>query len=415
MKAREAHIVIAGCGMAGLSLALLLDRALPAAVRISIIEGVALRDGPAGASPYHPSFDARSTALSYSTAQIYRELGIWEQLLPGMAPIETIHVSRRGRFGSTLLGAREQGWEALGWVVENPCLGHALLAAVRERPRIAVHCPARVRGSALSGAGVEVHCEGEAPQTLVADLLVIADGAASTLRDGLGFHVRRRHYEQSAVIANLAFARPLAGCAYERFTGSGPLALLPLPPGEGSSNRAALVWSLPPARAEAMLAASQEVFTEALLDAFGYRLGRLLRVGERHAYPLVLTEAVEQLRRGMVVIGNAAHALHPVAGQGFNLALRDTACLARTLGAAWERGLAPGDLAVLEEYMALREADQTQTTMASDLLPGLFANDDPILSFGRDLALSGLDLLPAGRSLFVREAAGIAALEVSHG
>jgi 2-octaprenyl-6-methoxyphenol hydroxylase len=407
------RIVIAGGGMAGLSLALLLDRQLPPDVAISLVEGVALPPAAQTTGTYHPSFDARSTALSYSTATIYRELGIWEQLQPGLAPIESIHVSRRGRFGSALLQAREQGWEALGWVVENPCLGRSLLAAVRERPRIELLCPARVTGATPAAGGVTVDCAGEAPTTLHADLLVIADGADSTLRDGLGFFTRRKVYGQQALIANLAFPEPLRACAWERFTASGPLALLPLPPGDHAPHRAALVWTLPPQRAELLLGADEADFSAALVDAFGYRLGRPLRVGQRHAYPLVLTEAIEQQRRGMVVLGNAAHALHPVAGQGFNLALRDAASLATALAAA--PGGALGDPALLDEYQRLRARDQAQTILASDGLPGLFTIADPLLALARDLALSGLDLLPAARSFFVNQAAGMAALEAANG
>ena len=194
MTAKAEHVVIAGGGMAGLSLALLLDRALPANLRISVLEGAALPPAGATESTYHPSFDARSTALSYSTAEIYRELGLWERLLSGLAPIEAIHVSRRGRFGSAMLQAREQGWEALGWVVENPCLGRALLSLVRERARIHLYCPARVTAAQFTEGRVEVHCDGEGPERLLADLLLIADGAASTLRESLGFLTRRRAY-----------------------------------------------------------------------------------------------------------------------------------------------------------------------------------------------------------------------------
>ena len=218
---------------------------------------------------------------------------------------------------------------------------------------------------------------------------------------------------QQAIIANLAFEQALNGCAFERFTASGPLALLPLPASDTAAHRAALVWTLPPERAEALLAADDAEFGAALLQAFGYRLGRPLRVGQRHAYPLELTEAVEQTRRGMVVMGNAAHTLHPVAGQGFNLALRDAASLAATLARAQAAGNGLGDIAVLDDYLKHRSRDQSQTILASDALPELFASADPLFSLGRDLALSGLDLLPAARAFFVRQAAGMAALEAA--
>jgi 2-octaprenyl-6-methoxyphenol hydroxylase len=412
MSDRAAHIVIAGGGMVGMSLALLLADRLPEGADVTLVEGMALPPKGGETAAYHPSFDARSTALSYSTARIYRDLDLWERLAPGAAPIRSIHVSRRGRFGSSLLHSEEQGWEALGWVVENPCLGRALLAAVQAKPRLRLRCPARVVGAEPVSSGVSVCiAEGESESFESADLLVIADGADSTLREQLGFHTRRSGYGQDALIANVAFDTPHNGRAFERFTNSGPLALLPLPASEQGEHRAALVWTLPSEEAARLAAADDDVFAAQLLEAFGYRLGRPKRIGRRHCYALGLTEAVEQVRRAMVVAGNAAHALHPVAGQGFNLALRDVACLADELALALAAGDSPGDIAVLETYLARRQRDQAQTIFASDGLPRLFALSDPVIGLSRDLALAGLDLLPAARKMFVQQAAGMAALE----
>ncbi|MFK8040950.1 2-octaprenyl-6-methoxyphenyl hydroxylase [Congregibacter sp.] len=408
----ESHILIAGGGMVGLSLALLLHEQLPAETRITVVEGRALPASTAPQNDYHPSFDARSTALSYSTATLYRELGLWTSLLPGLAPIDQIHVSRRGRFGSSLLSSAEQGWDALGWVVENPCLGRTLLAAVHACSRVTLRCPDRVTDAVPSGSGVRVRL---AEEELEADLLVIADGAESTLREKMGFLTQRKSYGQSALIANLAFEKDHGGCAYERFTATGPLALLPLPPSEQAAHRMALVWTLDPSDAAAMEIAEEATFSRALLDAFGYRLGRVERVGDRHSYPLALTEAVEQVRRGCVVLGNAAHALHPVAGQGFNLALRDAAALSHALANAADTGADAGDTAVLMQYAENRQRDQAQTIAASDGLPAMFMVNDPLLSLGRDLALSGMDMFPLLRREFVQQAAGMAALEARHG
>lgn len=411
MSVESPHILIAGGGMVGLSLALLLHEQLPTTARITLVEGRPLPPAGASISDYHPSFDARSTALSYSTATVYRDLGLWDSLLPGLAPINQIHVSRRGRFGSSLLSSKEQGWDALGWVVENPCLGRTLLAAAHNCPRLTLRCPDRVNEAKPEGLGVRVSLQDE---DLEADLLVIADGAESTLREKLGFLTQRKTYGQSAVIANLAFEQDHHGCAYERFTATGPLALLPLPPSEDALHRMALVWTLAPAEAAAMEIAADAEFSKALIDAFGYRLGRLERVGDRYSYPLALTEALEQVRRGCVVLGNAAHALHPVAGQGFNLALRDASALSQTLKAAVQRGSLSGDTAVLTGYSQARQRDQAQTIAASDGLPALFMVNDPLLSLGRDLALAGMDMFPLLRREFVQQAAGMAALEATH-
>ncbi|MEM1402034.1 MAG: 2-octaprenyl-6-methoxyphenyl hydroxylase [Pseudomonadota bacterium] len=414
---KQQRILIAGGGMVGMSLALLLDQHLPEGAAITVVEGMALRtDQPA--SSYHPSFDARSTALSYSTAHLYRGLGVWDSLTPGLGPIQKIHVSRRGGFGSSVLTAREQEWDALGWVVENPCLGQCLLRAVAERPRIELRCPARVSAAEPEGYGMRVtvndrsgdDASEESREELV-DLLVIADGAESDLREQLGFLTRRKAYGQSAIVANLSFPKDHEGCAFERFTQSGPLALLPLPGTSQDPHRMALVWSLPPDDAERLVAADEDDFSRALVDAFGYRLGRPKQVGTRQAYPLALTEAVEQIRRGCAVLGNAAHSLHPVAGQGYNLALRDASSLAVHLAEACDNGEGVGDPVVLRRYQDESSADQSQTIAASDGLPRLFMLTDPLVALGRDLALGGMDFFPVLRRQFVREAAGMAALE----
>jgi 2-octaprenyl-6-methoxyphenol hydroxylase len=413
MKGDDQHILIAGGGMVGLSLALLLDRMLPASLRITLVEGVALPERVDAAEPYHPSFDARSTALGYSTASIYRDLGFWASLDAGLGAIRSIHVSRRGRPGSTRLLAAEQGWDALGWVVENPCLGRCLLAAARASDRLRLLCPQRVMTAAAGATGMLATLDDG--EDLPCDLLVIADGADSALREQLGFLTRRKHYGEEALVANLAFEVDHEGCAFERFTASGPLALLPLPSTAQARSRMALVWTLPPDEARRLAQAGTEDFSASLLDAFGHRLGRVLRVGERTTYPLALTEAVEQVRRGCVVLGNAAHALHPVAGQGFNLALRDAHALATSLADVARTGGDVGATGHLAAYAAARQDDQQQTIAASDGLPSLFMHADPLLSLGRDLALAGLDIMPALRRQFVRQAAGMAALEARHG
>jgi 2-octaprenyl-6-methoxyphenol hydroxylase len=411
-------IVIAGGGMVGISLALRLAQLLPASLPISLVEALPLpAPGTAvGAAP--PSFDARSTALSLSSQQIFSAMGLWSALAPQLCPITTIHVSSRGQFGSSVLRASEQGWPALGWVAENVVLGRVLGEALRAQPRIRVLNPAQVISARVGLAGVALGItEGPAAENptavreLQAELLVVADGARSGLRGLLGIGARETPYRQHALIANLAFARDHKGCAWERFTSDGPLALLPLAPAQGMPRRMALVWSVDSERAGSLLDAAEAEFARRVQARFGYRLGRIERVGERSAYPLALVEATEQVRRHIVVLGNAAHALHPVAGQGFNLALRDVEALARVLADGVAEGAAPGDPALLARYSALQHADQRRTVMASDRLPGLFMHRDPLLGLGRSLGLAGLDLSVPLKQAFVRHAAGVAALD----
>jgi 2-octaprenyl-6-methoxyphenol hydroxylase len=401
-------IVIAGGGMVGISLALELSRTLPAAALL-LVEGFPL-PGSATISDYHPSFDARSTALSHGSRLVYEALDLWSVLEAGVCPIERIHVSSRGRFGSALLAAADHGWPALGYVVENPWLGNTLARALQERDQVSTLSPARVVDARAGGAGVRVSIEADAGREVDAGLLVVADGANSLLCERLGVGVSSKPYGQHALVANVVSAEHHTGCAYERFTDEGPLALLPLLPADTGHHRSALVWTLPPERAEALAASADEAFLAALQERFGYRLGRLLAVGERHVYPLSLVQSEEQVRQGVVVMGNAAHALHPVAGQGFNLALRDVAELAATLAGAMAQGQGPGELRVLEDYRRRQQGDQARTIAFSDRVPALFMHADPVLSLGRDLALAGLDVLPALKREFVRQAAGVASL-----
>ena len=410
MKAYR-DIVIAGGGMVGASLALQLGAVLPEEMSICLVEGFPLPAPLAqGKLDYHPSFDARSTALSYSSRLIYEKLQIWDELQQWLCPIESIHVSTRGHFGSSLLQAAEYGWPALGYVVENAWLGNALLQAVYRQGRVEVCSPARVLAAAPQGQGMRLQLEGMADEVMDTALLLVADGATSGLRDQLGVAVQEKSYRQHALIANVAFDQAHKGCAFERFTDQGPVALLPLLPSSPGEHRSALVWTLAPEQAEHLQAAPAEEFLRALQDRFGYRLGRLRHVGERHSYPLALVQSSEQVRQGVVVMGNAAHALHPVAGQGYNLALRDVAQLGAVVAEGVASGRPAGDLALLQRYLQRQQPDQSRTIQFSDYLPALFMHGDPVLGLARDLALSGLDILPALKREFVRHTAGLAAL-----
>lgn len=400
-------IVIAGGGMVGVSLALQLGAVLPPEKSILLVEGFPIPPPTPGQTPdYHPAFDARSTALSYSSRLIYEQMNVWDDLCQWLCAIESIHVSSRGRFGSTLLRASEYNWPALGYVVENSWLGNTLIQQLHQRDRVEIRSPAKVVSAAAQGAGVRLELEDGHPIT--AGLLLVADGASSGLRDHLGVAVSEKPYQQHAVVANVTFAEPHGGCAYERFTDEGPLALLPLLPARDGEQRGALVWTLPPQSARHLLDCPPAEFLQTLQQRFGYRLGKLLRVGERHEYPLSLVESSEQVRQGVVVMGNAAHALHPVAGQGFNLALRDVAELGRVLAQGIAEGVPVGDLALLQRYQQRQEPDQQRTIAFSDRVPALFMHADPLLGMGRDLALAGLDFLPGLKREFVRHAAGVA-------
>lgn len=384
-------LAIIGGGLVGASLALALQEGVrERGWRIHLIEP--FEPG----HEYQPSYDARSTALSYGTRLIYQRLGLWDRIAERAEPILRIHVSERGRFGAARLDARNEAVEALGYVVENAWIGHCLWQALDDEV-VVRHCPAEVERLEPGTAGYRLSFTDG--QRLECALTVLADGGRSSLREQLGIQVARRPYGQIALIANITPGKPHGGLAFERFTEDGPMALLPL-----QDHRCALVWTRSPADATRLAQAHESVFLAELQDAFGYRLGALQQVGARHLYPLTLIEAEEQVRSGLVVLGNAAHSLHPIAGQGYNLSLRDV----DALSAALLRSEAPlGDLALLQEYARRQRFDQRLTVGFSDQVTRLFGDSGRLVATGRNLGLLGLDLAPVAKRWFARQAMGL--------
>ena len=384
-------IAIIGGGLVGASLAVALQaEAKQRGWRICLIEPFTPGTG------YQPSYDARSTALSFGSQQIYQRLGLWSQISQRAEPIKQIHVSDRGRFAAARLSAEEEGVPALGYVVENAWLGECLWQALDQQV-VSWRSPAQVtRMQALADGyrltlndGSELEC----------NLAILAEGGRSGLREQLGIAVSTTPYGQSALIANVSPQEAHNGLAFERFTEEGPMALLPL-----ADNRCALVWTRATLEAERLSELGDAAFLAELQHAFGYRLGSLRQVGARHLYPLALTAAKEQVRQHLVVLGNAAHSLHPIAGQGYNLSLRDTQVLAETLLASD----APlGDLATLQGYLNSQQMDQQLTVGFSDQVTRLFSTGQPLLAAGRNLGLLGLDLLPPAKRWFARQAMGL--------
>lgn len=399
-EANNYDIAIIGGGMVGASLALLLA-AQPHRWRILVVEA---NPRQRASEIFAPSFDDRSTALSYSTREILQAIDLWPQLQRHTAAITEIQVSDRGHLAATRLRAAEQGFDAYGYVVENRRLGDVLQRALHAGDA-EIAAPARVDAVKVRRGGVQLRLS-DRQRSVAAKLLVIADGARSATRDKLGIAASVRDCGQMALIANIALSEPQGGIACERFTDQGPMALLPLPDSAGAG-RSALVWTLPPDRARHLQGCSETEFLAELHRCFGYRQGRLAAVGERQLYPLKLVASSEQVRRSLVVVGNAAHSLHPVAGQGFNLALRDVAMLARVLGAGAGRGQSPGELSLLEDYLRRQSADQRRAMAASDWLPKLFTTTSPAVAAIRGLGLLAMDMAPAARGRFARYGMGL--------
>jgi 2-octaprenyl-6-methoxyphenol hydroxylase len=395
---RDCDVLIVGGGAVGSALAcaladLPLDVVLVEAQEVRLLE--------------QPSFDARVTALANGSQQILAALSLWADLKSHAEAIRKIHISERGRFGAARIQADDEGVPALGYTVENQALGRVLWQRLERAPRFTALAPARVTALEL-GADFATATVAERDRTLTvrAKLAVAADGARSALRAALGVPVAEHDYDQCACIFNCTTEAPLAGRAYERFTQRGPIALLPL-----TAARAAVIWTLPAAEAERVAALTDDAFRAELQTAFGQRLGRFTRVGARHLYPLVriASEAIHGQRA--VLIGDAAMRLHPVAGQGFNVALRDVATLAEVLADALHAATPgnPADIgaaALLDRYAAWRKADRARVSRFTHGLIQLFGDAAPGLGIGRGLALMAFDLLPGAKALLARQTMG---------
>ena len=388
-------ILIAGSGMVGASLACALAGRPLRVVTVEPVEPTASRQ---------PSYDDRVVALSLGSQRILEATGVWRGLQGLATPIRAVHVSDRGHFGATRLEALRLGVEALGYVVEARSLGAALLARLAAPGGPERLCPARVESLAPAADAALVTLDvGGAVRRVTARLVVAADGGRSEVRAGVGIATDERPYGQAAVIANLSPERAHQGVAYERFTDTGPLAVLPM-----SEGRCALVWSVPEGVAERVLGLDDAEFLRAVQERFGERLGRFLRVGHRSAYPLSLVRAREQIRPRVVVIGNAAHTLHPVAGQGFNLGLRDAAALAQVIVDTVRDGGDPGLPEALESYARWRQADHSQVTGFTDAVVRVFSNRSAIIGAARNAGLLALDLLPGLKGDLARRMMGLA-------
>jgi len=394
--ASQVDVAIVGGGLVGVSLALALA---PTGLKTALIEGVA-PDANA-----QPSFDDRTTALGNGTRRSFEALGIWSQVAPRAAPICRIHVSDAGRFGFARLEAREHGIDAFGYVVTNRVLGTALRVAMTVLPDLELRMPAKCSGVALHEGDVELATE-PATSPLRARLVVAADGADSKVRAAAGLVATLEDYRQVAIVSHVRSSRPADGTAYERFTPEGPFAVLPLFDGAYG-----VVWTLAPEAAERVLALSDKDYLAALQGEFGWRIGRLLSVGQRNAYPLRLSRAETLTGQRVVLIGNAAQGLHPVAGQGFNLGLRDAATLAELLAEVVRRDGSRADVGspeILREFASRRVADRDGVTRFTDGLVKLFGDTRPGVPLLRDLGLLLFDLSPTAKQALSRLSWGFA-------
>ena len=390
---QDYDLIIIGGGLAGNTLALALQKS---GLKIAVVEANTREQQAAS-----PAGD-RALALAAGTVQVLMELGLWQGVSDKATAIKQIHVSDRGHFGKTRLSAERQQVEALGYVIS----AHAIeshLAEQLQHTDVTLLSPYRLVGLMSGDKEINVSLkQGDASLNITSKLLVGADGGNSSVRQLLDIGQHSIDYQQTALVTTVQSELPNQNVAYERFTTSGPLALLPV-----GKRQASVVWTRSSEDAEALMLGNEADFLSQLQDCFGYRLGALQLAAPRRAFPLSLIRANAMSAGRAVIIGNAAHQLHPVAGQGFNLGLRDVVVLAQMLADAAMQDLDVGSAVILNAYVAARRKDHDRVIGFTDSLVKIFSNDWLPLAAARNLGLALLDHLPPAKNIFARQAMGL--------
>ncbi|NHB62283.1 2-octaprenyl-6-methoxyphenyl hydroxylase [Photorhabdus sp. RW14-46] len=386
------NVIIVGGGMTGATLALAISSLSKGQIHVSLIEA-------AEPEQKHPGFDARAIALAYGTCQRLQQIGVWPALEDYVIPITHVHVSDRGHAGFVNLYAKEYNIPALGNVIELYDAGQGLFGLLKNAPGVTLYCPSKVMAVERTLSSVAVILD--SGERLQGELLVAADGSHSAIGHACNIQWQRHAYEQVAVITNVLTSEHPRGRAFERFTEYGPLALLPMPEG-----RSSLVWCHQLARRKEIAGWNNEQFLRQLQQAFGWRLGKILETGQRHCYPLTLSTANQQISHRLALVGNAAQTLHPIAGQGFNLGMRDVMTLAQIVSEAFAAGQDIGAYQVLANYQQQRVLDRENTIDITDGLIRVFANRYFPLQIGRNFGLMMMEKCPPMRDILARQTLG---------
>lgn len=384
-------VAIIGGGLVGASLACALA---PLGLKVALIEAVAFR------SASQPSYDDRTLAMSASSCKILDGLGIWSGL-ENATPIREVHVRELGRPGCVVMNPSELGLDRFGHVVEARVFGAAITRKIPRLENLSFLCPASVTSISIDEDAATVEFTGETGQEQIrASLLVAADGANSFIRESLGIEAEKHDYRQTAVICNITPERDHRGRAFECFTPTGPFAVMPHVDG-----RCGLIWCVPTGQSKLMMELPEDEFLRQAHRRFGDRLGKFMKMGRRSSYPLRLVRAQEDVRPRVVILGNAAHAIHPIGAQGFNLGLRDVAALAELLADERKKGSAAdfGSMDLLSRYSEWRKQDQRGTIAYSDGLARIFSNPTGLAATVRTAGLLAHALIPSlRRQLAVR-------------
>ncbi len=401
----QQQVIIVGGGMVGLSLALMLAKAK---IGVKLLEAIRYPDYTDTESvPYHSSFDARNTALSRRSVQIYQKLGLWEALQQHATPILEVHITEQGSFGKARLKAEQENVESFGQVIENAWLGRVLLTQVRQQPLIELIDGVQVKALTQDTEQVYIEAEREGQELqLTSKLVIAADGRDSFCRQALGVGVDVHDYDQVAIVTAVQTSKPHRQVGFERFSPLGPLALLPLP----GEYRRSVVWPVKKGTEHEWLGEENDQhFLNALQQTYGDRAGKFEKTGKRFSYPLSQVLAHKQAVGRVVLMGNAAHTLHPVAGQGFNLCLRDADVLLRFLGSHLTVSDDLSEPEVLKAYEQARLTDQQRVIKFCDSVVRGFSNQNPVLKLLRNTGLIAFDIVPGIKPLVANYAMGLKA------
>ncbi|NUF11883.1 2-octaprenyl-6-methoxyphenyl hydroxylase [Acinetobacter oleivorans] len=401
----QQQVIIVGGGMVGLSLSLMLAKAN---IAVKLLEAVKYPNyDDQNVAPYHSSFDARNTALSRRSVQIYQKLGLWDALQQHATPILQVHITEQGSFGKARLIAEQEKVESFGQVIENAWLGRVLLTQVRQQPLIELIDGVQV--TALTQDAEQVHIEalrGEETLKLESKLLIAADGRDSFCRQAIGVGVDVHDYDQVAIVTTVQTSKPHEHVGFERFSALGPLALLPLP----GEYRRSVVWPVKKGTENEWLGdENDQHFLSALQQTYGDRAGKFEKTGKRFSYPLSQVLAHKQAVGRVILMGNAAHTIHPVAGQGFNLCLRDADVLVRYLVNQLTTSDDLGNPDNLLAYEQARLSDQQRVIKFCDTVVRGFSNQNPLLKLIRNTGLIAFDVIPGVKPLVANYAMGLKA------
>ena len=401
----QQEVIIVGGGMVGLSLALMLAKSN---IAVKLLEAIQYPNyDDANLAPYHSSFDARNSALSRRSVQIYQELGLWEALQEHAVPILEVHITEQGSFGKARLQAEQEKVESFGQVIENAWLGRVLLTQVRAEPLIELIDGVKVTSLTQDADLAYLEAQrGSEVLKLQSKLVIAADGRDSFCRKALGIGVDEHDYDQVAIVTTVQTSKPHNHVGFERFSPLGPLALLPLP----GEYRRSVVWPVKKGTEHEWLGEDNDQhFLNALQQTYGDRAGKFQKTGRRFSFALSQVLAEKQAVGRVVLMGNAAHTIHPVAGQGFNLCMRDAYVLVRYLKEQLAQQADLGDAAMLQDYEKSRLTDQQRVIKFCDSVVRGFSNQNPVLKLLRNTGLIAFDTIPGIKPLVANYAMGLKA------